>query len=204
MTIPFYVYLIIHKSTGKFYFGSRYIHTKNNTLPEHDLWIKYFTSSKEIKNLILTDGVDAFFNCIIYTSFDHKDCFLLEQELIKINIKNNLCLNKRYFDTIDNRVIFCNFGKTLSTKGKSKSDETKIRMKKPKSKSHRENISKAQKVNGGNGPKTHSEVTKQKIANSLKKLIRPKIACPHCNKLGGSISMKRWHFDNCKNRKINE
>jgi hypothetical protein len=25
-----------------------------------------------------------------------------------------------------------------------------------------------------------------------------KIECPHCNKVGGRVVMKRWHFDNCK------
>lgn len=25
--------------------------------------------------------------------------------------------------------------------------------------------------------------------------------CPHCDKLGGVSAMKRWHFNNCKNRK---
>jgi hypothetical protein len=25
-----------------------------------------------------------------------------------------------------------------------------------------------------------------------------KIKCPHCNKIGGSTAMPRWHFDNCK------
>jgi hypothetical protein len=34
----------------------------------------------------------------------------------------------------------------------------------------------------------------------LKKLGKkqPLIACPHCNKIGGSYTMPRWHFDNCK------
>ena len=27
-----------------------------------------------------------------------------------------------------------------------------------------------------------------------------KVSCPHCNKLGGIIPMKRWHFDNCRNK----
>jgi hypothetical protein len=29
---------------------------------------------------------------------------------------------------------------------------------------------------------------------------RPKLTCPHCNKIGGSSQMKRYHFDNCKLR----
>ena len=38
----------------------------------------------------------------------------------------------------------------------------------------------------------------------LKKLGKkqPLIACPHCNKIGGSYTMPRWHFDNCKNKEI--
>ena len=27
--------------------------------------------------------------------------------------------------------------------------------------------------------------------------------CPHCNKVGGSQTMPRWHFDNCKQKGIN-
>lgn len=32
------------------------------------------------------------------------------------------------------------------------------------------------------------------IANHPNKI---QIECPHCNKIGGSILMRRWHFDNC-------
>lgn len=27
------------------------------------------------------------------------------------------------------------------------------------------------------------------------------VTCPHCNKSGQSVAMKRWHFDNCKELK---
>ena len=29
---------------------------------------------------------------------------------------------------------------------------------------------------------------------------KEKITCPHCNKTGGKPAMKRYHFDNCKQR----
>ena len=29
-----------------------------------------------------------------------------------------------------------------------------------------------------------------------------KIACPHCGKSGGRTNMKRYHFDNCKHKKL--
>jgi hypothetical protein len=31
---------------------------------------------------------------------------------------------------------------------------------------------------------------------------RPLVTCSHCDKVGGLNSMKRWHFDNCRKRKI--
>lgn len=48
-----YTYLVIHKPSGKMYYGCR----KSSTF---DLWTKYFTSSKIIKRLILEDGANAF------------------------------------------------------------------------------------------------------------------------------------------------
>jgi len=56
----------------------------------------------------------------------------------------------------------------------------------------------------------HSEETKKKISDSHKGKIvteeakiamrkpKTKIVCPHCNMLGGSNNMYRWHFNNCK------
>lgn len=59
------------------------------------------------------------------------------------------------------------------------SDETKIKM------------SKAQKN------KIVSDETKMKMSESHKN--NPIIECPHCGKTGKGNSMKRWHFDKCKN-----
>ena len=47
--------------------------------------------------------------------------------------------------------------------------------------------------------KNHSEDTKQKMRESA--LNKPKVTCPHCNKIGSSHNMVRWHFDNCKTLK---
>lgn len=199
--IPAYVYYIRHIPTGKFYYGARYKHTEKNVLPKDDLWKMYFTSSKKVLELRKQDGNDAFECAIIYESLSPDDCFRVEQEIIKENISNPLCLNARYFDIQKSKRIFSVFGKTLSTKGRSKKEETKLKMRKPKSISHRQKISESQKLNGGNGPARHSEETKNKIRESLKKKPRLNKICPHCNKEGGYISMARWHFDNCKEKK---
>ena len=197
-TIPAYVYYIRHIPTGKFYYGARYKHIENKVLPEDDLWNTYFSSSKKVRELRKQDGNDSFEYKIIFTSIDTDECFRFEQNIIRENITNVLCLNSRYFDVEKSKRIFSVFGKTLSTKGQPKSDITKERMRKPKSIEHRKNISKSQKANGGNGPTKHTQESKNKIRDTLKLKPRPNKICPHCKKEGGFLSMSRWHFDNCK------
>ena len=199
--IPAYVYYIRHVPTGKFYYGSRYNHIKKGTLPEDDLWIAYFSSSKEVKKLIQETGSSSFETVILFKDSNPELCFEFEQNIIREYIADNLCINKRYFNTASGKSSYCVFGKTLSSKGKPKTEETKQNMRKPKSLSHKENIRKAQLANGGNGPKNHSEESKLKTGAAHRLLIREKVTCPHCNKSGGAIAMPRWHFDNCKVRK---
>jgi hypothetical protein len=52
--------------------------------------------------------------------------------------------------------------------------------------------------------KSHSEETKQKFSQMYKgktRLIPHEIVeCPHCKKQGIKPNMKRWHFENCKEK----
>lgn len=199
--IPAYVYFVRHVPSGKFYYGARYKHIEKNVQPEDDLWKKYFTSSKKVKKLRETSN-DSDFECkIVFCTFDLKECFVFEQNIIKKHIKDPLCLNMRYFDTEKSERVFSVFGCTLSTKGISKSEQTKEKMRKPKSETHRKKISEAQKLNGGNGPVQHTEESKNKIRESMRLLPRTNKTCPHCGKIGGFLSMSRWHFQNCKEKK---
>ncbi len=198
--IPAYVYFVKHIPTGKFYYGARYKHVDKNMQPEDDLWKKYFTSSKTIKELIKLTGYDNFEYKIIFKSFDSTECFNFEQNIIKKHINDPLCLNMRYFDIYKSVRIFSTFGKTLTSKGKTKSESTRQKMKKSKSSEHRKNISEAQKNNGGNGPKNHTAETKDKIRKSMQKRPRPNKVCPHCGSIGGFLSMSRWHFDKCRSK----
>ena len=65
--------------------------------------------------------------------------------------------------------------------GITRSTETKKKMRKPKSESHRLNISLAHKG-------------KPSLIKGIPDEI---ITCPHCQKSGGNSGMKRWHFDKC-------
>lgn len=44
--------------------------------------------------------------------------------------------------------------------------------------------------------KTHTESARLRISEGNKR----KVKCPFCNKSGGIAIMKRWHFDNCKQK----
>lgn len=51
-----YTYHIFHEPTGQHYYGARWA---KNSDPS-DFWSTYFTSSREVKRLIVTYGVDSF------------------------------------------------------------------------------------------------------------------------------------------------
>lgn len=80
---------------------------------------------------------------------------------------------------------------------------------KPKSPEHRQKNSESQKSrkNSPDRGKRISEANKgrettlewrQNLSKSLKGKSKSKIMCPHCDKIGASGIMKRWHFDKCK------
>lgn len=88
------------------------------------------------------------------------------------------------------------------------SDETKNKMsivrrnKGPRSEETKQKISKA-KLNSNKTPRgiPRSEETKRKISESSKGKIFNKIKCPYCSKIGGCGNMKRYHYENCKEKR---
>ncbi|CAB4129599.1 grpIintron_endo, group I intron endonuclease [uncultured Caudovirales phage] len=86
-----YVYKLIHYSTGEFYIGYRYKNIKLRVKPENDIGVIYFTSSKYIKPIFRNFNIE-----IIAEFFSKDDAYDFEQELIKENIDNILCLNRHY------------------------------------------------------------------------------------------------------------
>jgi hypothetical protein len=58
-------------------------------------------------------------------------------------------------------------------------------------------------TDGGEGCLGVKKTFEQKAAISAKNKGKKKeiINCPFCDKSGGKTIMKRWHFDNCKNKK---
>lgn len=62
----------------------------------------------------------------------------------------------------------------------------------PKEQSHRYG-----KPSGMAG-KTQSEKQRKIVGAMSKEKNKIQAQCPHCEKIGQMIAMKRWHFDNCK------
>lgn len=105
-------------------------------------------------------------------------------------------------------------------KGRVFSDETKQRMRKPKSEQGRKNIAEARlkldyKPTDEHKRKTsealkgrpssmqgriQTDEAKAKMSAWRKGRPKPKVECPHCNKQVAVNTAKRWHFDNCKSK----
>ena len=45
-----------------------------------------------------------------------------------------------------------------------------------------------------------SEETRQRISKAMKGKTYPEVKCPHCPKIGKGGAMKRYHFENCKEK----
>ena len=97
-----YVYKITNTITSEFYYGYRYKNVELCRLPKNDIWLKYFTSSKTVKNQLLNYGIDAFTVEIIFQHADSLVCWTYEQIKIKDNWQDPLLLNGKYHDPNSN------------------------------------------------------------------------------------------------------
>lgn len=96
---------------------------------------------------------------------------------------------------------------SAGNKGKVRSNETKLknrlaRLGKKATEETRKKISnafKGRKITW-NLNATTPEANKKR-SKAMAGRAKPKIQCPHCNKVGGEPQMKQWHFDNCKGKK---
>lgn len=94
-------------------------------------------------------------------------------------------------------------------KGVKKSDSHRAAMSKGWTGSHRAAKSESMKAKIKENPnivktnlgKKFSDETKRRMSEAAKlrhSKPKPIVTCPHCNKTGSSVAMKRWHFDKCK------
>lgn len=118
-----YFYIIQHIPTGKYYAGCK-INAKadSSNLMTHS---GYKTTSKVIKNLIKSDGLDSFqINRIKHFSTSEQTLLYETRFLTKVNAAEN----PRFFNLHNGGKNFVNRG------GYKLKDSTKAKMKKPKAK----------------------------------------------------------------------
>lgn len=211
-TLP-YVYKVENIITGEFYIGYRMA----NKLPSNIDFPIYKTSSPKIKS-----SFSDFYWFILAEFQNADDAYNFEQLSIFEEWDNPLLLNKS-----------CFHGKgKFNRNNTSPSTETRLKVSKSmlgvkNTEQHNKNISisntgktRTPEQNKRNSDarkgKTASAETKAKMSNShtgnpkseqhrlnMRK-PKPRIECPHCNKMGANGLMKRYHFDNCKLKNIGE
>lgn len=84
-----YTYFIKHKETGYFYYGVKYGKDTDTDM----FWIKYFTSSKIIKEMIKKDGKDSFDISIRKTFKTPVEAMEYEMRILRRIINHPKCLN---------------------------------------------------------------------------------------------------------------
>lgn len=133
-----YVYQLIHKSTGRFYIGHRRKNVQLGLKSENDLWIKYFSSSKQVE-LANRDDFEA---TVVAEFFDPESAIRFEQTLINAAWGNPLLINRskvngeRY-----DKLVLCATGVIPGSETRAKM--SKAHKGRPRTEEWRRNLSKA-------------------------------------------------------------
>jgi hypothetical protein len=113
-----YVYRLVHKPTGRFYFGHRRKNVQLGIKSENDLWVIYFSSCKQVRG----SNLQEYEPTILAEFFEPVDSLIFEQELIKKHWGDPLLINRA-------RIYGEKYDKWIqSAKGCKHSEETKKKM----------------------------------------------------------------------------
>lgn len=127
-----YTYCVTHLPSGKRYYGVRF----SKHCDPSDLWVKYFTSSEVIHDLIEKDGLEAFKTEVRRTFNSPKEAQIWEEKVLRrLNIaKNDMWLNRSIAgailmtDDVKAKIREFNLTKREYKSGFKMSDETKKKM----------------------------------------------------------------------------
>lgn len=90
---------------------------------------------------------------------------------------------------------------SIAAKGRCLSDNHRQKLSESNKKTWA-NLELRQKASELQKGKIIPDETRKKLSEACRKAAskdpKPQVTCPYCGKQGGSPSMKRWHFDNCK------
>jgi len=176
--LPYCVYLTIYRGNKMppFYIGSTSVVKVNagyrgsvDSDEYRDVWKSELSDNPHLFKTVIVS-----YTSTRESAYDREGKF---HELLDV-VRSQLYINRS-----SSSFRFDNTGKTLteehrnkiseSSTGHKKSEETKKRMKKPKTDDHNKKNSEA----------------RSKVES---------VTCPYCDKVGDPGVMSRWHFDNCK------
>lgn len=179
MTKP-YTYLLKFIPENKFYYGVKYAKDCN----PKDFWVKYFTSSNVVKELIEKYGKESFVFEIRKVFDDEKQARKWERKVIK---RMNIVNDSRFLNKSCPREKF-GFETGLNN---PMNDQKSLKIML---------INKKKTMMKKYGVEQSACLAWVKSAHSkaMSKTNSTLVECPHCNKKGGLINMKRYHFNNCK------
>ena len=210
---------VIDCPDGRKYYGVRYSEDSDPA----DLWVTYFTSSKEIHFMIDIYGKDQF-SVKIRKIFDNKEKAITWESKVLRRLK--VRTNFKWVNKTDNSSIPPMYGSdnpSKRTEVREKISNSKIGKKRPdqskrllenhhmKTEESRKKVSETRKEMFKNGQlkptfkgEKRLEISGEKHPRYGKKFEKLsnmnsiEYTCPHCNKIGKGPGMKRYHFGNCK------
>ncbi len=173
-----FTYVVTHVATGRRYYGAKY--SKGCEPP--DLWVTYFTSSRVIRDLVKTEGREAFQVEVrkIFTSVG--DCLSWELGVLrrlKVDTNDhwfNKSIGGKRFYSVLAREQNPNFGKHWHTPQGTRDKIAASLSGKKKSDSHRHNIAIA--LEGSSNPmfgKNVTDDTRKKIAEAGRRRTQSQI-----------------------------
>lgn len=215
MSVKPYTYIIGWKSVGLWYYGVRYA---NKAPAREDLWSKYFTSSKRVKECRQHNGEPDVI--IVHREFAAKeDAIEFERNFLKAasvvespfwlnaiipedGFVNKVCTDQTKRKISEMSVIREKF---LHDKPKMKT-EMKLLREQWKKESHAKYWNSARAIDHKEAisrvhtGKTVKETTRKKLSDKSKERESRILTCPHCGKTGKGRIMFRWHFDACSKK----
>jgi len=213
-----YLYKITNNINGKIYVG---VHSTE------DMNDGYMGSGDLILKAIDKYGVDNLNKDILFQFDDRESAFMCESEIVddefvrrkdtyNLNVGGNAPPSARgrtpwnkgsvMPDGVKNKISESVKGVNNHFYGKSHTDESRRKM----SDSHKGEIpwnrgiphseESRKKMSERAKGRVHSDEAKRKMSEARKGVVFAKVECPYCGKIGGGSSMKRYHFDNCKDK----
>ncbi len=182
-----YVYKVTNTNTGQYYFGYRYANQKSNTLPTNDLWVIYFTSSKQLHKDLETYGKSAFITEILFEHSNSLECWKQEQRYIAEHVSDPLLLNNRWHDPESGVERYRRSGITSE---KAREKMSKAGSGRAKTDDHKKKISTAHKGRKrGEHERLAISLAKKGKPPHNKGKSPPKFNCSICGKLASSNAL---------------